>query len=275
MQKEHSPPMGKHPLMRLRWLAGLWSEVVDLVFPPRCEVCGTDGRHAMCEECRSGIVPIMQPYCRRCNVPLPETARDAVFCGDCRVQQPKIVAVRSVGLHVGRLREAVLKLKFHNARRLAPVLASLLYERVLREADEDGGLPVSDIQALVPAVLHPKRRRWRGFDQAVLIAKCLGELWDLPVLLALERVRFTTPQVDLEFHQRRDNVRGAFRTRPGANVRGMVVAVVDDVFTTGATLEACAEALHRGGARVVYGLTVTRAVPPWHPAAADQLLRGR
>lgn len=261
--------------MRVRRPASLWSEIVDLIFPPRCEVCGTDCRNAMCSECLSGIVAIVQPYCRRCNVPLPETARGAVFCGDCRVQQPKLTAVRSVGLHTGKLREAVLKLKFGGARRLAPVLASLLYDRVLREADEDGGLPVHEIQALVPAVLHPKRRRWRGFDQAQLIAERLGELWGLPVFPAIERVRFTTPQVDLELHQRRDNMRGAFRPRPEVNVEGMVLAVVDDVFTTGATLEACAEALRRAGARTIYGLTVTRAVPPWHPAAADQLILGR
>jgi len=229
----------------------------------------------MCSECLSDIVSIVPPYCRRCNVPLPETAQDAVFCGECRVQRAELAAVRSVGLHTGRLREAVLRLKFGGARRLAPVLASLLYDKVLREADEDGGLPVHEIQALVPAVLHPRRRRWRGFDQAQLIAARLGELWGIPVLPAVERVRFTAPQVDLELQQRRENMRGAFRARPEVNVRDMVVAVVDDVFTTGATLEACAAALRRAGAKTVYGLTVTRAVPPWHPAAAEHLIHGR
>ncbi|MCX7599375.1 MAG: ComF family protein [Armatimonadetes bacterium] len=261
--------------MRVRRPASLWSEIVDLLFPPRCEVCGADCRNAMCSECLSDIVPIVQPYCRRCNAPLLENTQEAVFCGDCRLQRPKLAAVRSVGLHTGKLREAVLKLKFGGARRLAPVLASLLYDRVLREADEDGGLPAHEIQALVPAVLHPRRRRWRGFDQAELIAERLGKLWGLPVLHAVERVRFTTPQVDLELHHRRENMRGAFQPRPQVKVEGMIVAVVDDVFTTGATLEACAEALRRAGARRVYGLTVTRAVPSWHPAAADQLVHGR
>jgi ComF family protein len=164
----------------------------------------------------------------------------------------------------------VLRLKFHGARRLARVLAQLLYERVLAAADAPGDLPVGQIQALVPAVLHPRRRRWRGFDQAVLLTARLAELWDLPMLLAIERVRFTTPQVNLEPEQRRRQMTGAFRPRPGVEVEGLVVAVVDDVWTTGATLEACASALRQAGAQRVYGLTVTRAVPPWHPAAADR-----
>jgi ComF family protein len=248
----------------------LWSQLVDLVYPPRCEVCGADGPDAFCGECLKRVTTIEHPYCRRCNVPFPGGQEERWLCGDCQHAQSPLVAARSVGLHTGPLREAVSRLKFHGARRLAPVLAELIYDRVLREADEPDGLSVGDIAALVPAVLHSRRRRWRGFDQSLELAKALGEMWRIPVLDALERVHDTKPQVGLSADERQKNMAGAFRVRVGAEVAGLVVAVVDDVWTTGSTLGACARALQRGRASRVYGLTVTRTPPPWHEAAAEK-----
>ena len=132
-------------------------------------------------------------------------------------------------------------------------------------------MAVGEVQALVPAVLHPRRRRWRGFDQAIMITRELAALWGVPVVAAVRRTKFTQPQIDLEPEQRRRNLAGAFRPDPRVDLSGQVVAVVDDVWTTGATLEACARAVKRAGAQRVYGLTVTRAVPSWHPAAIERI----
>lgn len=249
-----------------------WSEVLDLLYPPRCEVCGRDGKWALCDECLAAVQRVERPYCARCNVPFPEGQAERGLCADCRRSRSPLVAVRSVGLHVGPLRQAVLRFKFHSARRLGPVLGRLIYERVLREADEPEGMAVGEIQALVPAVLHARRRRWRGFDQAMVITRELGALWGLPVVAAVRRSKFTRPQIELEPDQRRRNLAGAFSPDPRVDVSGQVVAVVDDVWTTGATLEACARAVRRAGAQRVYGLTVTRAVPSWHPAAVESMV---
>ncbi|MBC7286719.1 MAG: ComF family protein [Armatimonadetes bacterium] len=254
----------------LREIARLWSEIVDLLYPPRCAICGTDSRLAFCQECLSNIYPIEEPFCRRCNVPFPESVPGPALCSECKRSRTRLIAVRSAGLHAGTLRTAVLKFKFHGERRLAHSLAELMYQTVLAEADRQDGMPVDRIQALVPAVLHPRRRRWRGFDQSVALARALSGLWGIPVLLALRRQRETVPQVGLEPAQRRRNLEGAFVLNPGMRVEGLTVAVIDDVFTTGATLEACASALARAGAVAVYGFTVTRTPPPWHEAAADK-----
>jgi ComF family protein len=243
---------------------------VDLVYPPRCEICGTDGLDPFCDECLRNVYTIEHPYCRRCSVPFPPGQEDRWLCYECQHAQSPLVAGRCVGLHAGALREALARLKFHGSRRLVPALAELLYDRVLREVDEPDGLPLGDITALVPAVLHPRRRRWRGFDQSLELTKALGELWRIPVLKALERAHDTKPQVGLSPEERRHNMAGAFRMRPGVEVDGLVVAVVDDVWTTGSTLGACARALQRGKAARVYGLTVTRTPPPWHEAAAHK-----
>jgi predicted amidophosphoribosyltransferase len=131
-------------------------------------------------------------------------------------------------------------------------------------------LAVADIQVLVPVVLHPWRRRWRGFDQAVLITRALAQLWGVPMILAVRRVRFTRPQIDLEPDQRRRNLARAFTAAPNVRLDNKTVAIVDDVWTTGATMDACARAVRTAGAGRVYGLTVTRSVPSWHPAAAER-----
>lgn len=250
-----------------------WSEIADLLFPPRCEICGRDSRKALCEDCQRDISFVEPPYCQRCNTPFPPEQVDRKLCPDCRLSQSPLLSVRSVGLHCGPLRTAVVKLKFDGAVRLAGELAELIYARALQELDRDEGMPVEEIEALVPAVLHPRRRRWRGFDQAILITQRLAELWGIPMLLAVDRVRHTEPQVRLAPDQRRRNMVGAFKPRSDAEVKGLTVAIVDDVWTTGATLEACAAALSQAGAAQIYGLTVTRSVPAWHPAARDKYAR--
>jgi len=177
--------------------------------------------------------------------------------------------VRSVGLHIGTLRKAVLSLKFNGALRLVEPLARLLMETVFTEADRADGIPVGEVDGIVPAVLHPKRRRWRGFDQAVELARALSQMWGVPVIDALIRQRATVPQVWLNPQDRKLNIRGAFVARPGVDVNGLTLVVLDDVMTTGATLEACAHALAAAGAARVYGLTITRTAPTWHEAYKD------
>lgn len=244
----------------------LADEVLDLLFPPRCQVCGSLGTDPFCTGCLRDVEFIAAPVCLFCGAPIPPTWGAAQLCADCRAGRA-VSGVRSAGLHSGPLREAIIRYKFDGRTRLAEPLASML-ARVVREEIEAGGLPLGECAALVPVPLHPERRSWRGFDQAELLCAAMAEQVGLPVWNdVLARIRNTTPQVSLRGLSRRENVRGAFGARKPWRLRATALILVDDVFTTGATMNECAQVLREAGAAAVYGLTVSRAAPSWHPAA--------
>jgi ComF family protein len=122
-------------------------------------------------------------------------------------------------------------------------------------------LPEARPDLILPVPLHPARERERGFNQSLLLARRLGRAWNLPVRAdVLARTIATPPQAELDAQARRANVRGAFAVRRPELVAARHVIVVDDVFTTGSTVTACAQILRRGGARTVGVLTVARAI---------------
>jgi ComF family protein len=163
--------------------------------------------------------------------------------------RPRIARSRAIGEYAGSLRSIVHALKYDGRRSLALPLAGRM-----REA---GRIVLEGADAIVPVPLHGARRRERGFNQACDLARHLGP----PVVHALRRVRATTPQVALAAARRHGNVRGAFRaTGAASTLVGKVVVLVDDVSTTGATLEACARALDEVGMREVRALTAARVV---------------
>lgn len=148
------------------------------------------------------------------------------------------------------------------AQPLARLLSSVVGHNVLHQ------LPVHTITHILPVPLHAARRRARGFDQAELLARPFGAAINRPVHPALlERIRNTRPQIGLGPRERDANVRGAFRVSHLLPLTGMRALLVDDVYTTGATLRACARTLRAAKAEAVYAVTVSRAAPEWHPAA--------
>ena len=158
---------------------------------------------------------------------------------------------RAVGPHTGTLRSIVHALKYGGRRSVAEPLAALM-----RHAGAD---LIRGCDVTVPVPLHVARRRSRGFNQAEDLARHIGP----PVLCALRRVRHTETQTALPAPERHANVVGAFTaTRRAARLRGATVLLVDDVRTTGATLEACATALKQAGVREVFALTATRVETP-------------
>jgi ComF family protein len=166
----------------------------------------------------------------------------------CRRKPPLIALARAIGPYEGSLRAIVHALKYGGRSTLARPLAARL-----RVAGEDV-LAGADI--VVPVPLHGSRQRQRGFNQAAEIARHLA----VPVQRALRRTRPTPAQADLPAARRHANVRGAFALARGARVAGSIVVLVDDVSTTGATLNACAKVLLTAGAREVRALIVARAV---------------
>ena len=219
--------------------------LVDLVLPPRCGGCHLPGAW-LCDICRRRIRRLEEPLCRKCGAEL-ESGRDACTC---KGRLKALWRLRSAAAYEGPLEAAVHRFKYQGWRRLAAPLAQLVAERVVVE-----GLAASLVVA-VP--LHEERRRQRGFNQAELLAAELRQRLALREPAGqLVRVRATVPLVGNDRVHRWRNVHDAFAWR-GPSLSGRALMLVDDVATTGATLEACATALKAAGAGPVFGVTVAR-----------------
>jgi len=172
-------------------------------------------------------------------------------CPRCRRARRLVDRARAIGAYDGALRAIIHALKFDGRRSLARPLGRLMRER--------GAEILDGAACLVPVPLHPSRRRHRGFNQAADLARHVG----MPVRPALRRVRATPAQTGLPAARRHRNLRDAFAaTRAAATLTGAVVVLIDDVSTTGATLEACARALKEAGVAEVRALTAARVVSP-------------
>jgi ComF family protein len=221
---------------------------LDLLFPPRCAACGRVGS-SLCEKCIASFAPLGEAVCVVCSTPLAEPG----LCSRCVEQRPAFARVWSAFRYEGSLRRAILALKFRRRRALAPLLAEQM-ACVLERPKPSGAV-------LCAVPMHPERRAQRGYNHAGLLAEGLGERWGLPVLgdEALRRARQTPQQVTYDYDDRMRNVAGAFVAGLAA-VDGRNIVLVDDVCTTGATLNACALALLDAGATAVYGITLARAL---------------
>ena len=238
--------------------------VLAVTLAPRCAACAraleTPTAGPVCSSCWSSIRALTPPLCGTCGDALPSwrvISAAAERCARCRRSAGSIDAGRAAGEYEGPLREIVHVFKYEGRRSLARPLG-----RMIRETA--GGL-LSDADCAVPVPLHPWRRLRRGFNQASDLAQAL----DVPVVHALWRTRATPPQTGLSAAARRRNVRHAFRLSPLLSrarsarlLEGRVVLLVDDVRTTGATLEGCAEVLKLAGVREVRALTAAIARPP-------------
>lgn len=219
---------------------GLREKVLDLLFTPRCVGCGREGVY-MCPSCL-GEVPSLEGAYHPANA---AEGQDA-----CLVEPVAVDGVFSCFAMKGVARDAVHQLKYRGLHAVASPLGVLLAEHA-----RSSGLLA---HAVVPLPLHPKRLRERGYNQADLLAREAGKGLGLPVEVGwVERVRHGPPQVrSAGPEERRANVRGAFQAR--RRLDGLRLILVDDVCTTGATLDACAHALKAVGAQTVWGLTVAR-----------------
>jgi ComF family protein len=215
-----------------------------LLFPEWCVGCGREGQY-ICHTCRQSLLPIMPPVCPKCGRPQP----DGMLCPGCINWQAEIDGIRSPFRFDGVMRQAIHELKYQNLRAMVTPLAELLHDYLVTN-------PVPG-EVLVPVPLHRKRWRERGYNQSALLARELSSLTSLPVVEdCLIRQRYTPPQAKTaSVSERQSNVTGAFICRDGS-LRSKRVLLIDDVFTSGMTLNACAGALKSAGAISVWGLVM-------------------
>jgi competence protein ComFC len=232
--------------LRYRLYQAYWSGL-DWLFPPSCGGCGKTGMR-WCPPCQASVHKIEPPLCPLCGQKLSRTE----LCWRCQKAAPLYTALRSWAIFDGNTRNAIHQLKYHRNVGLGEILARSLVELFLNVKWE--------IDLITPVPLGLARLAERGYNQSSLLARPLALALEVPYRpQILIRVKETRSQVGLTVAERRENVSGAFAAQSN-KVAGRNILVVDDVTTSGSTLEACAEALTTAGARYVYGLTLARAM---------------
>jgi ComF family protein len=239
--------------------------MVALAFPDDCRVCGRPledpSRVPVCAVCLASFRVIRAPLCGTCGRPMVAGAHFGAggpVCRLCRVETYSFECARSYAIYEDALLRTITLLKHEAMRPLAGWFGDRLAE-VVRATPR---ILSSDV--VVPVPLHPVRQRERGFNQAELLARAVARRLGLPLeLRAVERRKPRPPKRKLSRHERWQAARGAYATVTGSQFDNRRVLLVDDVFTTGATLDACARALRSAGAKHVAALTVARVVDAW------------
>jgi ComF family protein len=228
----------------------LLQQGLDLLFPPRCAGCQRAG-HLLCPVCLDSMQPLAPSFCSRCGQPL---ATPAGSCSACQRVHSQLNGVHCVHIYQGPLRHAIHALKYDGQQRLARPLGLLLAEAFSRYH------MYTDV--ILPLPLHVQRQQERGYNQATLLARACATHLKVPCLEdMIFRQRLTRPQVGLNAWQRQQNVSGAFALTQTADkqaLSGCRVLLIDDVYTTGATLDACAMPLRNAGVSEVWGLVLAK-----------------
>jgi ComF family protein len=231
---------------------------LDFLFPPHCHVCRTfipdAGRLHICPACRELMQMIASPLCVECGIPFIGVGEDHP-CGGCITSHHHFNAARAALVYDGAGRDLIHSFKYRNKTHLRRPLALLTIERLSEF------VRLRQPELILPVPLHRKRLRSRGFNQAILLAEIFSTHWHIPLdRHNLRRIRCTEPQVNLSARERHENVKGAFSVQNSDPVNGRRVLLVDDVLTTGSTVEECARVLKAVGAAEVTVVTVARAL---------------
>jgi ComF family protein len=242
-------------------MGNLLATALAFLYPPQCPGCKALVRleESFCPACRRFIHPIESPLCLCCGIPFVTSVGPDHLCARCQDHLPPFRQARSWAYYqsgeavLHPLSEAIQRFKYQRNMSVGKTLAKLGVQHF--------PLAHRKYDLIIPVPLHPQRLRWRGFNQSLILTRAIGRAQRVHVdPFLLERTRATVPQTQLRGHERRANVRGAFAVKKTERLQGKQVLLVDDVYTSGATVEECAKVLCRGGAEVVDVFTLARAV---------------
>lgn len=218
---------------------------LDILYPPRCPVCGRilpNSRQKTCPECTNTFHPIQEDYCMKCGKPVSETQE---YCEDCRTRTRSFQKGRSVFLYNTQMKQSLLHYKYYGSREYGDYFAEAICRHIGAE------ILRWNPDVIVPVPLSKRKYRMRGFNQAEDLAVKVGRILDIPTARNLViKVRETKSQKKLDALERRKNLKDAFYVRE--SVRGLTILIIDDVYTTGSTVEALTECLLENGASAVF-----------------------
>ncbi len=255
----------------VRWIAEARDALASILIPAPCRICGDLLGHSLripiCQTCLDGFSRVPEKICDVCGLPLPDFAAvpgEMLRCAACRMETYAFDRARSFAIYENEVVRAIVLLKFERIDPLAKWFAERLAEIYRRNE------AIFGVDVVVPVPLHREREKERGYNQAELLSRSLAKLLKLRhqgVLLVRKRPR--PAKLVLTLRERWAAVRGAFEIRPGSQVDNRRVLLLDDVMTTGATLDACSKALRDAGAKSVVALTVARSAHNPLPAAGE------
>lgn len=227
-------------------------KILNILYPRRCPICDKIVNQAagkICRECRKKIPYIREPRCRKCSKPLMKNEQE--YCCDCENKTHIYKKGLALVEHKGAVRKSIYRIKYNNKREYLDFYSEEIVKRygeIIKKWNPD---------AIIPVPLHKKREIKRGYNQALLLAKKIGAALSIPVYDdVLLRIRQTTPQKTLTEKERKKNVESAFHIKKN-KVKLNKVIVIDDIYTTGSTIDACSKCLKDAGTEIIYFLTIS------------------
>jgi competence protein ComFC len=239
-----------------RTIATIAKTFVNILYPLRCASCNKDletlNEFHVCGVCMSAIKPNPQPYCISCG---HNMRSGHGLCADCLRARPYFEKAYSACVYETALKELIHSFKYKQKVHLAPLFAKLMADFVKEHNDIMNGV---DMITFVP--LHPRRLWEREFNQSKVLALSLAKAWGISLADTLEKTRATRPQNELSRKERLTNLANAFRAKRSAALKDKKILLIDDVFTTGATVNECSKVLRASGAAGVRCLTLARGM---------------
>lgn len=234
----------------VRGARDIFSGLLDLIYPPHCLICRAAGETYLCASCIEKIDLIKPPFCRKCGGPC-----ESFHCEDCREREYHFECARSAAIYEGVLREAIHALKYRNYIAVAEPLAE-----IMAESFRDTGL-AGRADIVIPIPIHASRMIHRGFNQSEELARGFAKRLHLPMEpRVLRKSKKTKRQVELPLDLRVSNVQGAFTAANPERIRGKRILLIDDVFTTGSTLDEAAKVLLNSGASTISAYTLAKSL---------------
>lgn len=239
------------------FLKSLRENFAELFFPPICPLCRNEllrEDEELCEGCLSGMELIKKPYCLICGMQMESKEAISHICIWCEKEKPYFSKARAYAIFDFKMVETIHRFKFAGWLSLAKFLAKGMINIYKEELKDD------NYEVVIPVPLHWRRLLTRGFNQSAVLASAMARELNLRLeLYSLKRVKNTKPQYGLTRRERKENVKNAFKVINNAKVKGKRILLVDDVYTTGATVGECSKVLKKAGADMIGVLTLARA----------------
>jgi ComF family protein len=237
------------------------NEILDLIYPKICFCCKekipSQSEKYLCEKCLGKLEKLIPPFCISCGIPISEQISGDKFikCPECLGQNYYFKKGHTASLYDGLIKECVHSYKYNSHTYLGKTLAGIMADFALKN------IKLNEIDCIVPVPLHWKKMRDRGFNQSAILGRILSKRTGIRFSdKGLLRIKSMPSQVKLSRNERIQNLKGAFSIKDSNYFIGKKILLVDDVFTTGATMNECAKTLMNGGAKEVYAFSLSRGI---------------